>query len=83
MISEDEKSFLQVGFKQTVRALNESNVRKVFLAGDCEHKIIDPVETLCSQTQAQLFYIPTMKELGKMCGIEVGASCAVVLDKKF
>lgn len=83
MISEAEKSFLQVGFKQTVRALNESSVKKAFLASDCDRKITEPVETLCGEQQVQLFYIPTMKELGKMCGIEVGASCAVVLDKKF
>ncbi|MDD6483843.1 MAG: ribosomal L7Ae/L30e/S12e/Gadd45 family protein [Clostridiales bacterium] len=79
MITEAEKTRLQVGYKQAVRALGEDRVLKVFLADDCERKISAPIEELASQKDVQVFYIPTMKELGAMCGIEVGASCAVVL----
>jgi large subunit ribosomal protein L7A len=79
MISEAEKSHLQVGFKQAVRALNENLVLKVFLADDCEERISAPIEDAAAKTDAQVFYIPSMKELGAMCGIDVGASCAVIL----
>lgn len=79
MISEAERSHLQVGYKQAIRALNETTVAKVFLAEDCDTKISVPVEKLCSQKQIPVLYAQSMTELGKMCGIDVGASCAVIL----
>lgn len=79
MISEAEKQRLQVGCKQAVKALNENKVQKVFLSDDCESKIKAPIEELASKNNTQVFYVPTMKELGNMCGIDVGASCAVIL----
>lgn len=79
MISEGEKARLQVGFKQAVRALNEDKVEKVFLSEDCDSSIKDPIEVLCSEKNVALFYVPTMLELGRMCEIEVKASCAVIL----
>lgn len=79
MISESEKEKLLVGFKQTVKAVNENKAAKVFLAGDCESRISDPIEKSAAENGTQIFYVPTMRELGEMCGIEVGSSCAVVL----
>lgn len=79
MISESDKPRLLVGYKQTVRALNEMNVDRVYLAENCEGKIKGPIEDLCGEKNVSLMYMPDMKELGKMCGIEVKASCAAVL----
>lgn len=79
MISEAEKERLLVGFKQTVKAVSSGLAEKVFLAGDCESRISDPIEKAASENGTQIFYVPTMRELGEMCGIEVGSSCAVVL----
>lgn len=81
MISETEKQRLQVGYKQAVKALNENRVQKVFLSDDCELKIKTPIENLASKYNVQVFYVPTMKELGAMCGIDVGSSCAVILNE--
>ena len=79
MISEADKAKLQVGYKQTLRALNEDKAEKVFVAEDCDNKIKISIEKSANEKDTQLFFIPTMKELGEMCSIEVGASCAVVL----
>ena len=73
MIGDAERSKLQVGYKQAVRALNENKASKVFVAEDCDDHIKDGVSKIA------MFFISTMKELGNMCKIEVGASCAVVL----
>lgn len=81
MISESERSCLQVGYKQTIRALNETAVEKVFLAEDCDTKISVPVEKLCGEKNVPVLYAESMNELGRMCGIDVGASCAVILAK--
>lgn len=79
MISEAERERLIVGFKQTVKAVSAGLAEKVFLAGDCESRISNPIENAASANGTQIFYVPTMKELGEMCGIEVGSSCAVIL----
>ena len=81
MLSESEKKNLLVGFKQTLRAVEEKRAEKVFLAGDCESKISAPIENAASSNGTQIFYVSTMKELGEMCGIEVGSSCAVILKQ--
>ncbi|MCX7715304.1 MAG: ribosomal L7Ae/L30e/S12e/Gadd45 family protein [Clostridia bacterium] len=79
MISDMEKAALHVGYKQTMRALAENRAKKVFLAMDSEQKISVPVKELCTEKSVPFECVDTMQELGKMCGIEVRASCAVVL----
>lgn len=79
MISEADKSKLAVGFKQVLRAVKEDKAAKIFLAEDCESKISVPVEQAASEKGVQLFYVPTMRELGELCGIDVSSSCAVVI----
>lgn len=79
MISETEKAKLQTGFKQAVRALNEDNAAKIFVAEDCDDKMKSEITNLASDKGTPLTYVPTMKELGSICEIEVGASCAVIL----
>ena len=79
MIGDAERSKLQVGYKQAVRALNENKASKVFVAEDCDDHIKDGVRTLAMQRNTHVFFISTMKELGNMFKIEVGAGCAVVL----
>ena len=80
MISGSEKERLRVGLKQTAKAVNSGLAEKVFLAEDCESRISAPIEKAASETGTQIFYVPTMKELGEMCGIDVGSSCAVILN---
>lgn len=79
MISEADKAKLQVGYKQVQRALNENKAAKAFVAANCDKSIKDGIERLTSASGIPLFIIDTMKELGEMCSIEVGASCAAVL----
>lgn len=79
MISDAEKAKLHVGYKQALRALSEDKVYKVFIAEDCDKHIKDEISSLTSEKNTPLFFVPTMKELGNICSIEVGASCAVIL----
>ena len=79
MLSDIDKENLMVGYKQTIRAINDGQASKVFLAEECEDKIRLAVENAAAAHDTGVFYVRTMRELGSMCGIEVGASCAVVL----
>lgn len=79
MISDSERLKLQVGYKQALRALNEDKASKIFIAEDSDTNMKNSLENLAGQKNTPMFFIPSMKELGNMCSIEVGASCAVIL----
>lgn len=79
MIDDAERSRLHVGYKQALRALGSNMAEKVFLADDCDSHIRSEIEALASAHNTPVSYVPTMKDLGDICQIEVGASCAVVL----
>lgn len=68
-----------VGIKQLRRALKEGQIGKVFAAEDADPRLTEPLETECRQCGVELIWVPTMAELGKACGISVGASAAGLL----
>ena len=59
-----------VGVKQTRKAVREGRAALVFLAKDADPALTAPLAEACAATMAQL---------GKACGISVGASVAAVL----
>lgn len=79
MIDDAERSKLQVGYKQTVRALGEDKAAKVFLAQDCDNHIKSALLSLADEKNIPVALVSTMKELGDICNIEVASSCAVIL----
>lgn len=68
-----------VGLKQTQRALTRGTVERVYLAEDAEEKVRRPLEASCRQMQVQIVGVPSMAELGKACGIQVGTAVAAIL----
>ena len=68
-----------VGVKQTKRALNDGKVLRVFLAGDADPRVTEPVEALSAEQGVDVVKVPSMKELGSACGIAVGSAVAALL----
>ena len=68
-----------VGTKQLKKAVRDSRVRSVFLAENADPAVTEPLEELCAANHIQITWVPTMAELGRACGIEVGAAAAAVL----
>lgn len=68
-----------VGVKQSAKAIKSGEGRTVYIAKDADSKLVDPVKQLAEGNSLEIVYVNTMKELGKLCGIEVGAATAVVL----
>lgn len=66
-----------IGAKQVKNAIKSGQASKVYIASDCDAKISDPVLEAAEKYNLPVFYIPTRKELGEMCGINVKAACAV------
>lgn len=68
-----------VGVKQTQRALEKGIVRQVFIAKDAEQHVLRPIIESCHTRGIKVVEISTMIELGKACGIEVGAAVAALI----
>ncbi|AKA71405.1 ribosomal L7Ae/L30e/S12e/Gadd45 family protein [Clostridium scatologenes] len=68
-----------VGVKQTIKAIKAGTIKTVYIAKDADDKFIQPVRLLVEEESLELVYIDSMKELGKLCGIDVGAATAAVL----
>ena len=79
MISEAEKKNLKIGYKQTMKALS-GKCEKVYVAEDCEERIRQAVIKAANDNGSGIYYVATMQELGKLCGISRPASCAVIAN---
>lgn len=70
---------LTVGAKQTSKAIRRGTLRMVFLANDCDLRILNPIDELCTQHQIVVNREHTMDELGKAANIKVKAAALGVL----
>ncbi len=68
-----------IGIKQTLKAVEGDTAKTVFIARDADEKIVAGLKELCLSKSVELEYVDTMKQLGKACGIEVGASAVCLL----
>ena len=69
-----------VGSKQLRKAIQNGRARFVYLAKNADPAITDPLETMCGERNIRLAWVSSMTELGQVCGIEVGAAAAAVVD---
>ena len=74
------KGKVVVGSKQLKKAVKAGNVRFVFLAENADPAVTEPLEELCRNNSIPITWVRTMAELGRACGIEVGAAAAAVLN---
>ena len=73
-------SKMVVGAKQLRKALNAGRARRVYLAENADPVVTEPLATLCEQFHIEYSWVPSMAELGRACGIEVGAAAAAAVD---
>lgn len=69
-----------VGLKQTCRALEKGEARSVYVAKDADHGLLRPVLEMCNIGNIEIMEVSSMVELGKACGIKVGAAVAAILE---
>ena len=69
-----------VGAKQLRKALVKGIVRWVFLAENADPAITEPLEAQCKENNVPYTWIATMADLGRACGIEVGAAAAAAVE---
>ena len=70
------------GAKQLRKALTSGVVCRVFLAVDADPAITEPIRTLCRLHNVEVTWVRAMADLGKACGIAVGAAAAAVVNSR-
>ena len=79
MVTELSTANKVVGAKQAKRALNDGRARKIFVAGDADPRVTQPLAQMAVNLHVPVELVPTMRELGAACGIAVGSAVAVLL----
>ena len=69
-----------VGTKQLKKAVKAGRVQFVFLAENADPAVTEPLEKLCGDNHIPITWVSRMEDLGRACGIEVGAAAAAVID---
>ena len=80
VLSEVARRKMVVGAKQMKRALCSGRATWVILAENADPAITEPLEQMCQQYHINCAWVPSMLDLGKACGIEVGTAAAAAID---
>lgn len=68
-----------VGTKQTLKALQGGEAKVVYIAKDAEERVLRPLRTALAGRDVEVVEVESMQQLGRLCGIEVGAAAAALL----
>ena len=79
MLTQLEHAGKVVGVKQTRRALNDGRAKTVFLAQDADPALTEPLAELAEGKGIPVCWTERMRDLGKACGIAVGAAVAATV----
>lgn len=71
---------ITIGTKQTKKAIEQGRTSLVIVADDADPQITFSVLSMCKDRGIAVSHVDSMKELGKACGIEVGAAIAAILE---
>ena len=69
------------GAKQVKRALKDGRVEKLFVAGNADPRVTQPLAQQAVRERIRVELVPEMKELGEACSISVGCAVAAILKK--
>ena len=69
-----------IGVKQSRKAIREGRAKRVYLACDADPAILEPVAASCAAAGIAVEDGGTMAQLGRACGIAVGAAVVTVLN---
>ena len=70
-----------VGAKQLKKAVNAGRAECVYLALNADPALTEPLVQLCGNLHIQITWVRSMAELGRACGIDVGAAAAAVIHR--
>ena len=79
MLESLEKEKKVIGTKQVRRAINNGEVKKIYIAQDADTRIINEIIELSENNSIEIMRVGNMRELGLACGIDVSAATVAIL----
>lgn len=67
------------GLKQVLLSIIEDTARCVIVSNDSDDFIVDKVKSACADKNIEFHHAHKARELGKACGIQVGAATVAIL----
>ena len=77
MIAPTAEERIVIGYKQVLKAEKSGICKRIFLADDCSEHMSDTI--IGEANGIPIEHIPSMRELGASCGIDVPASCCAIV----
>lgn len=74
-----QDAHVKIGTKQTMRMVELGRAEEVYVAEDADPRLTSKIIALCNQRSVKVTLVDTMTNLGKACGIEVGAAMAAIV----
>ncbi len=65
-----------MGRRETEKRLARGECERVYVARDADPRVVADVIRLATDAGVEIVWADTMRELGRACGIDVGASVA-------
>ena len=69
-----------IGIKQSTKAIKNGQGKVLYVAKDANAKLISPIIQLAQEKNIKIVEISTMRELGKIGGIDVSSSAVLTLE---
>ena len=70
-----------IGIKQSVKSLRSGVGKVLYVASDAQGELVRPVIELATTMNVEVKYVDSMRELGKLCGIDVGAAVTLLIHE--
>ncbi len=77
-MTNESKISYSIGLKSSMRAINEGCAAKLLVASDADEHVLRPLLQLAECKAVEVEYITSMRRLGQLCQIDVGAAAAVI-----
>ena len=69
-----------IGIKQSTKLIKNGEGKVLYVAKDANAKLISPIIQLAKEKNIEIVEVSTMKELGKIGGIDVNSSAILTLE---
>ena len=70
-----------IGVKQATKVVERGQAQVVYLALDAEPRVTQSLRILCAAKSVSVEEVASMADLGKACGIAVGAAAVAVIKR--
>ena len=78
-MAEIRRDNVVVGMKQLKKALRAGRIQTAYFAADADPAVTETAAEMCSSNNVPVVWVKTMSQLGKACGIDVGAAAAATV----